>query len=172
MCVYTHFTNMLTPVGSIARLMAFHEATIVHFCRAVSGRRSSVAAGAGGSLRLLSTLFLLPLLASLPSSHPMMAVFCRPKSSYRYCTRAKVKVFLFSVSLDREKFYFHTRLTSFSHSVALLFFLFSLFFSRLLHSWKINQRVTFPGRKIALSHSSRFSISYSSPLFSLLFFRT
>lgn len=69
---YTHLTNMLIPVGSIARLIAFHDATIVHFWRAVSGSRSSVAAGAGGSLTLLSTFFLSPLLANLPNSHPMI----------------------------------------------------------------------------------------------------
>lgn len=56
----------------MARLMPFHDATIEYFWRAVSGRRGSGADGAGGSLTALSTSFLLsPLLASLPSSHPI-----------------------------------------------------------------------------------------------------
>lgn len=68
----THLINMLMPVVSIARLMPFHEATMEYFWRAVSGRRGSGACGAGGSLTLLSTSFLLsPLLANLPSSQPI-----------------------------------------------------------------------------------------------------
>lgn len=75
----TYRMNMFTPVGSIARLIPFQEATIVYFWRAVRGSRGSGAAGAGGSLSVpLSTSFLfsLPLLlASLPNSHPIFVYF-------------------------------------------------------------------------------------------------
>ena len=40
---------MQMPVGSIARLIPFHEATIEYFCLAVNGNRGSGAAGGGGS---------------------------------------------------------------------------------------------------------------------------
>lgn len=65
--------NMQMPVGVIARLMPFHEATIWNFCRAVSGSRGSGAAGGGGSpgpsAFWPSDLVLDD--ASLPSSQPM-----------------------------------------------------------------------------------------------------
>jgi hypothetical protein len=68
--------NILMPVVSIARLIPFHDATIEYFWRAVRGRRGSGAAGAGGSLTLLSVSFLLsPLLANFPNSHPMIETF-------------------------------------------------------------------------------------------------
>lgn len=113
---YTHLTNMLIPVGSIARLIAFHDATIVHFWRALSGSRSSVAAGAGGSLRLLSTPFLSPLLANLPNSHPMiMSLF-----THTYTDSLNDKSLLKSL----------LQLSYFAHNWLLLLLLFSLTYPR------------------------------------------
>lgn len=64
--------NMQIPVGVMARLIPFHDAIIVYFCRAVSGSRGSGAAGGGGSLgpnALLPSAF--PLAASFPNSQPI-----------------------------------------------------------------------------------------------------
>lgn len=64
--------NMQIPVGVMARLIPFHDAIIVYFCRAVKGSRGSGAAGGGGSLgpnALLPSAF--PLAASFPNSQPM-----------------------------------------------------------------------------------------------------
>lgn len=63
---------MWIPVVSIARLMPFHEATIVYFCLAVSGNRLSVGGGPQAS-RLGTLLPLEPplLLANFVSSQPM-----------------------------------------------------------------------------------------------------
>jgi hypothetical protein len=73
---FTHFINILTPVGSRARLIPFHDAIIEYFWRAVKGNLGSGAAGAGGSLTFpFSTSFLLSLpllLANFPNSHPMI----------------------------------------------------------------------------------------------------
>lgn len=64
---------MHTPVGVIARLIPFQEATIVYFCRAVSGNLGSGEAGGGGSLGpkvLLPPPLLLEV--NFPSSHPIL----------------------------------------------------------------------------------------------------
>lgn len=66
---------MSIPVVSIARLMPFHEATIVYFCLAVSGNRLSVGGGPQAS-RLGTLLPLEPpplLLANFVSSQPMVS---------------------------------------------------------------------------------------------------
>lgn len=73
--VGTHLINMSIPVVSIARLMPFHEATIVYFCLAVSGNRLSVGGGPQAS-RLGTLLPLEPpplLLANFVSSQPMVS---------------------------------------------------------------------------------------------------
>jgi len=89
--------NMLMPVVSIARLMPFHEATMLYFWRAVSGNRGSGAAGAGGSfaLRLLSAPFLLslPLLAAnLPNSQPILLLLLN------LCLSPESRLYFFMIS--------------------------------------------------------------------------
>lgn len=103
----THLINMLMPVVSIARLMPFHDATMEYFWRAVRGRRGSGADGAGGSLTLLSTSFLLsPLLANLPSSHPMAKLF-------PFCfTQAFQRPFLFETIIFFDCFLASSNLVS------------------------------------------------------------
>lgn len=46
----TYLINIQIPVGCIARLIPFHDASIVYFWRALNGNRGSGAAGGGGSL--------------------------------------------------------------------------------------------------------------------------
>lgn len=65
---------MYMPVGSMARLMPLHEASMLYFCLAVNGNRGSVGAGGGGSSCLLE-LFPSPrcTIASFPSSQPIIS---------------------------------------------------------------------------------------------------
>uniref|UniRef100_A0A2M4B3Q0 Putative secreted protein n=1 Tax=Anopheles triannulatus TaxID=58253 RepID=A0A2M4B3Q0_9DIPT len=77
-CSSNSLINMVMPVVSIARLMPFHDATIVYFCLAVSGNRASVGGGPHasrlGTLLLFELLPLLPL-ASFVNSQPMFPPF-------------------------------------------------------------------------------------------------
>lgn len=68
----TYLMNILIPVGCIARLIPFHDAIIVYFCLAVSGKRGSGCDGGGGSLGLVAFTpsdFVLD--ANLPNSQPI-----------------------------------------------------------------------------------------------------
>lgn len=72
----TYLMNILIPVGCIARLIPFHDAIIVYFCRAVSGKRGSGCDGGGGSLGLVAFTpsdFVLD--ANFPNSQPIFIVF-------------------------------------------------------------------------------------------------
>lgn len=64
----TYLMNMQIPVFSIALEMAFHEATMVYLCLAVSGSRGSTI-GAGGSL--MAPPALRSEAASLVNWHPI-----------------------------------------------------------------------------------------------------
>lgn len=68
--------NISTPVGCIARLIPFHDAIIVYFCRAVSGKRGSGADGGGGSFGVTFTLSDFVLAANFPSSQPIFILNC------------------------------------------------------------------------------------------------
>lgn len=66
--------NMWTPVGSMARLIPFHDATMEYFCLAVSGSRGSGAVGGGGSPGPMEfDAFPLEPLANFPNSQPIIA---------------------------------------------------------------------------------------------------
>lgn len=65
--------NILTPVGSMARLIPFHDASIVYFWRAVSGKRGSGADGGGCSFGVAFEQSDFVLAASFPSSQPISA---------------------------------------------------------------------------------------------------
>ena len=76
---------MQTPVGVIARLIPFHDAIIVYFCRAVNGSLGSGAAGGGGSLgpnALQPSAF--ELAANLPNSQPILKNNCLSRFLYAF----------------------------------------------------------------------------------------
>lgn len=73
---------MYTPVGSIARLIPFHEAIILYFCLAVRGSLGSGGAGAGGSGGPSSLPP--PPLVNFPNSQPMLSAEISHNTTQHY----------------------------------------------------------------------------------------
>lgn len=66
---------MLTPVGSIALLIPFQEASMLYFCLAVSGSRGSTLAGGAGSFSARFEPGCVRPEASLPNSQPILLFY-------------------------------------------------------------------------------------------------